>query len=248
MNPRRYHSITSGALTYLNPMNSAAFDELIDLLDLPPGARVLDIACGKAEPLLRIASRYQISGVGVDISADFVAAARKAAQERLPEGSPLEFLEMDGAAFSAPAGSFDLAICLGASWVFKGHRGTLRRLAELVKPGGQVLVGEPYWMQEPTPEYQAASGEVREAYGTHAENAAAGAEEGLTLLYTVVSSQSDWDRYEGRRWLAAERFARAHPDDPDLPALLDRARRGRDAYLRWGRDCLGWAIYLFTKA
>ena len=28
--------------------------------------------------------------------------------------------------------------------------------------------------------------------------------------------------------------------------LLARMRRGRDAYLRWGRDTLGWSVYLFA--
>jgi hypothetical protein len=44
---------------------------------------------------------------------------------------------------------------------------------------------------------------------------------------------------------AAENYALARPDDPDVPELLDRMRRGRDAYLRWGRETLGWSIYLF---
>ena len=34
-------------------------------------------------------------------------------------------------------------------------------------------------------------------------------------------------------------------DDPDVPELLERFRAARDRYLRWGRDELGWALYLF---
>jgi len=69
---------------------------------------------------------------------------------------------------------------------------------------------------------------------------------GLTLLCSVVSSEDDWDRYEGLQWQAAERYAAAHPDDPDAEALLNAVRKDRDGYLRWGRDCLGWAMYLFS--
>ncbi len=61
----------------------------------------------------------------------------------------------------------------------------------------------------------------------------------------MPSDGADWDRYTGLQIRAAERFAVAHPDDPDLPDLLSRARRDFDAYLRWGRDSLGWCIYLF---
>lgn len=247
MNPWKYHAITSADLTHLNPIHAAGFDELVDLLDLPGGGRVLDIACGKAECLIRIASRYPISGVGVDISAAFLEAARAAAAARVPAHSTLSFLEMDGAAYTAPDSSLDLAICLGASWVYGGHRGTLRRLASLVRPGGQVLVGEPFWIREPDPEYLTASDTARDTYGTHAGNVTVGEEEGLSLLYTLVSSPQDWDRYEGLRWRAAQRYAAAHPDDRDVPAILARSRRTRDAYLKWGRDCVGWAVYLFRK-
>lgn len=34
-------------------------------------------------------------------------------------------------------------------------------------------------------------------------------------------------------------------DDPDLPEVVREITRHRDAYLRWGRDVLGWAIYVF---
>ena len=70
---------------------------------------------------------------------------------------------------------------------------------------------------------------------------------GLALLYTLVANPGDWDRYEGLQWQAAERYAADHPDDPDVEALLRNTRRSRDAYLRWGRNCLGWAMYLFRK-
>ncbi|HYF94112.1 MAG TPA: class I SAM-dependent methyltransferase [Symbiobacteriaceae bacterium] len=248
MNPWKYHIVTCADLTHLNPINPAGFDELVDLLDVPAGGRVLDIACGKAECLIRIASRYTITGVGVDLCPEFLAAARTAARQSVPSTSTLSFVEQDGASYAAPDGSFDLTVCLGASWVFGGYQGTVRRLASLVRPGGQIMVGEPFWIREPDLDYLNATDMHREAFRTHAGNAAVGEQEGLSLLYTLVSSPADWDRYEGRRWRAAERYAAVNPDDPDLASILDRCRRWRDAYLRWGRDCLGWAVYLFQKA
>ena len=46
------------------------------------------------------------------------------------------------------------------------------------------------------------------------------------------------------RFATAE-YARTHPDDPDLAEVVERVRKARAAYLRWGRDTLGWAIYMF---
>lgn len=109
------------------------------------------------------------------------------------------------------------------------------------------MAGEPFWSKEPPQEYLDAQKMKYDQSGTHHGNVTTGCEEGLLFLYAVVSSPDDWDRYEGLQWPAAVKYARAHPGDPDLPELMERVRRSRDSYLRWGRDCLGWAAYLFRK-
>ena len=141
----------------------------------------------------------------------------------------------------------DLAICLGASWIWGGHRGTLRELRRITRPGGSVLVGEPYWIHDPDPAYLAASELTADICSTIDGNLAIGREEGLTPLYVMPSRLEDWDRYEFLQLRAAERYAVANPADPDVPELLERVHRERDGYLRWGRDTLGWAIYLFRR-
>lgn len=246
MNPWKFFDITHRDHVVCNPLSSEKLDELVRLLDLATGARVIDIACGKGEVLVRLAERYGIDGVGVDISPYCIRDAVQRAKARVPEAR-LTFLEMDGAQFDAEEGSFDLAMCLGASWVYGGYRGTLRALARLVRPGGQMAVGEPYWRTTPSPEYLAAAGLRADEFGTHAENVAAGVEEGLVALYTLVSSEDDWDRYEALQWRAAERYAAANPDDPDVPELLRKVRHSRDTYLRWGRQTLGWSVYVFRR-
>jgi hypothetical protein len=110
---------------------------------------------------------------------------------------------------------------------------------------GWVIVGEPYWLQEPSDEYLAALGVTRDAFGTHAGNVEAGELQALELVHTFVSSKDDWDQYEGLQWYATAAYARSHPDDPDLPELLERVAKAKLAYLRWGRDTLGWAMYVF---
>jgi hypothetical protein len=131
--------------------------------------------------------------------------------------------------------------------VFGGHEGTLEALIGMVAPGGWVIAGEPYLLQEPSPEYVEASEDTLEGFGSHESNVAAGERRGLELVHTLVSSQDDWDVYEGLQWHATDAYARAHPDDPDLKALLERVAKGKSAYLRWGRDTLGWAIYVFRR-
>ena len=145
---------------------------------------------------------------------------------------------------SIPA-PFDAALCTGSTHAFGGYRQTLRALARAVRPGGQILVGEGYWRKDPDVGYLAALGTTRAEFHDHAGNVAVAVEEGLVPLYSTVSSGDEWDRYEGLYLRAVERYTAEHPEDPDTTALRDHIRRWRDAYLRWGRDTLGFGLYLF---
>jgi SAM-dependent methyltransferase len=242
----KFFDITHTDHVLCNPMSSAALDEMIGLLELPAGGRVLDIACGKGEFLVRLVERYGVRGVGIDLSPYVVRDLQAKAAERVPDAD-VDVLEMDGAEYRGEPGSFDLASCLGASWTFGGHDGTLRALAGFVRPGGLVLVGEPYWRQPPSPEYLAAAGFTAEEFGTNAENVAAGERLGLAPLYALPSAVEDFDRYEALQWRAADRWAVAHPDDPDRDEVLERVAHDRHTYLTWQRDTLGWALYLFRR-
>jgi hypothetical protein len=121
----------------------------------------------------------------------------------------------------------------------------LKALSAFAKPGGLVVAGEPFAYHPEEAEQFAGRGLAESAFRSHAGNAAIGAEEGLSLLYTIVSSVDDWDRYQGLQWRAAERYAREHPQDPDAAEVAASQRGHRDRYLREERDALGWAIYLF---
>ena len=247
MNVWKFYNITHREHIICNPTSTQKLDELIALLRLAPEARVLDIATGKAEFLIRLAEKYGVEGVGVDLSPYCVSDAKEKHRRRVPDAD-LAFLEMDGADYAPDSPeSFDLAACIGASWIYGGHHGTLEALREMAAPGAWVVVGEPYWRQEPSKAYLEAVGEDRGAYGMHHENAEVGRELGLELVYTLVSSQDDWDRYEGLQWYAAVAWAVGHPDDPDVDEVLERVRKGREIYLRWGRETMGWAIYVFKK-
>jgi len=56
----------------------------------------------------------------------------------------------------------------------------------------------------------------------------------MEAVYTLVSSQDDWDRYEGLQWYAAETWASGHRADPDVETRAEaRWRESKTAYLRW---------------
>ena len=46
----------------------------------------------------------------------------------------------------------DVAACVGATWIAGGIAGTIELLAKSLRPGGIMLIGEPYWRQPPATE------------------------------------------------------------------------------------------------
>jgi SAM-dependent methyltransferase len=245
MNIWKFYDITHREHVVCNPTSEEKLARLVALLRLPAKAPVVDIACGKGEFLIRLAEAYDIRGIGVDISPFCIAEARRRLQARAP-GADVVFSQMDGADFRPDVPrTLALASCIGASWVFGDYAATLDAIAGMVAPGAWVIVGEPYWLDEPSEEYLAASGIAKDGLATHAGNVEAGEKRGLELVHALVSSKDDWDEYEGLQWYATAEYALAHPDDPDLSELRERVAKDKALYLRWGRDTLGWAIYVF---
>ena len=247
MDTWKFYDITHREHVVCNPTSEEKLTRLVELLRLPTNAQVVDIACGKGEFLIRLAEAYGARGMGIDISPFYIAEAEKRLKARTSNAG-ITFTKMNGAHFKPDEPhSLDLASCIGAGWVFGGHANTLEALISMVRPGGWVIVGEPYWQQEPSGDYLEASGCAREDFGSHSSNAEAGERRGTDLVHTIVSNKDDWDRYEGLQWFATAEYARTHPDDPDLAAVVERVEKAKATYLRWGRDTLGWAIYMFRR-
>ena len=204
----KYFDITHRFHVVCNPTSVAKPEELIGLMRLEPGSLFLDIACGKAEMLVRLAEAYDIRGVGVDLSPYFMKDAKELKRQRVP-GSNLEFVNVNGAEYHrGNTKNFDLSMCIGASWIYDGHRGTLRAMKCMTRPGGIVMVGEPFFTEKPSEEYLTTEDFSRDEFSTHYGNIQIGVEEGLAPLYTMVSNLDDWDRYETLKWYAVDEFAR----------------------------------------
>ena len=240
----KYFGVTHRDHLFCNPADEADVEALIAALNLPAGGRVLDVACGKGEFLCRLVERRGVSGVGVDLSPVCVAEARTKVRERGLEGR-IEIVHGDGAAYEAPAGAFDLASCLGASWIWRGHRGTVRALRRWTRPGGFVVAGEPFWSRPPDPAYLAAAELRADEFADYEGNLRIAAEEGLEEVRSWVSQPPAWDRYEFLQVGAAESYAREEPLDPDSAEILARVRANWTVYVRWGRETLGWTLHLF---
>ena len=123
-----------------NPTSAEKIRLLGEWLQLGPESRVLDIACGKCGPALVLASSFGCRITGVEQYPEFVATAH----ERVTEaglGELIEVVESDGREFPLEPQAWDVALCLGATFVWDDLDGTLSALVPAVRPGGHVAVG-----------------------------------------------------------------------------------------------------------
>lgn len=239
----RVFSIRESRHRIHNPLTERQLGELGGALDLPAGARVLDLACGSGELLCTWARDHGLTGLGVDLNPDFVASARSRADELGVSGA-VRFVEADAAGYVADV-PVDVAACVGATWIGGGVPGTLALLRRSLVPGGIVLVGEPYWRTVPTtPESLAACGAgSAEDFLTLPRLLASFGELGYDVVEMVCATQESWDRYQAPQWLSMRRWADAHP----AHELHDEVRRllatEPAQYAASMREHVGWGVF-----
>lgn len=107
-------------------------------LRLAPGSRILDVPCGSGRHALALATRgHRVTGV--DISAEAIAHARRAAEDA---GLSVDLSIADMRDIPND-GRFDAAVCLGNSFGYfnlADTREVAAALAASVRPGGGLLI------------------------------------------------------------------------------------------------------------
>lgn len=232
------------------PVSEAKMAQVIDSLDLRSGQRVLDVGCGCGEVLIRLCERFQIQGIGIDTSPDHIAEAKRRVEGRVTE-SAVRFVEADAQSFPVDSESLDLAICVGSSHAFglgsEAYRQAVKQMISIVAPGRLVLVADGYMKQPASPEYRELLGDSMPDEMTHAANVATGKELGLIPLAAWAANEDEWDDFEWTYQRIVERNFEKRPDDEKVKAKLVQRREWMDAYLKWGRDTLGFGVYLFKR-
>jgi len=239
----RHHEIAEAGHRILNPFTEARLRLLGEVARVGPETRVLDLACGKGEMLSRWAEWFGSGGVGVDLSHVFLAAAGDRAAE-LGVADRVSFVQGDAGIYGAVPGAFDIASCIGATWIGGGLVGTMALLRPAIRDGGLVIVGEPYFIDEPPVEALTAWGFGPDDYTSLAGTAERLDAAGFELLEMVLADGDGWDRYEASQWRTVADWLIANPDDPDHAAMRRFLDENRRTYLRWGRRYLGWGVFV----
>lgn len=226
-----------------NPFTGDQLATLGQALRLVPGTRALDLASGSGELLCTWARDHGITGTGVDISTVFTEHARARAAE-LGVADRVDFVHGDAAGHVADA-PVDLAACVGATWIGGGVAGTVELLDRSLRPGGLMLIGEPYWRLDP-PDQDTVEGcdatrkddfrplpELIEQFG----------DLGYDVVEMVLADQHGWDRYRAAQWLNLRTWLDRNPDDELAADVRAELTTAPARYARYGRDHLGWGVF-----
>lgn len=230
-----YHAVAERDHDLQNPTSREKIRLLGEWLRLGADTKVLDIACGRGGPALVLASTFGCRITGVEQASEFVAAAR----ERISAAGfddLIEVVQSDAREWQLEAGQWDVALCLGATFIWEDLDGTLAALVPAVRPGGHVVVGEPYWREPPPGEVDAMG------YVSLAKTVERFEKAQLTTLGLIAASEDDWDRYESLHWRALEEWLEEHPGDPEAPEIRREHEKHKRRYLEVTRELLGWAI------
>ena len=240
--PRIFNIIESAHRIH-NPFTPEKLATLGSALRMDPGSRVLDLGSGSGEMLCTWARDHGVTGTGVDMSQLFTEQARLRAEE-LGVANQVRFIHDDAAGYVSDEKA-DIAACLGATWIAGGVIGTVELLAQSLRLGGIILVGEPYWRQLPSAE------DIAQGCLAHSISdflplpalLASFGQHGYDVVEMVLADQDGWDRYEAAKWLTMRRWLEANTDDPLVEEVRGQLTLEPERYASYTREYLGWGVF-----
>ncbi len=239
----RFYEISEANHLILNPYTRSELMLLGEVCRLEPHMRQLDLACGKGEMLCQWSQEWGIQGVGVDISKVFLKAARQRAVE-FDVQNRVTFIEADAGQFSTQGEQFDVVSCIGATWIGNGLAGTVKLMLPALKPGGLLLIGEPYWNETPPDEAYTSSKIGKDDYTSLIGTLDRFEAMGLKLVEMVLATPHSWDRYVAAHWWTVDTWLGTHPNDADAAPLREWIAADKRDYLEYGRRYLGWGVFV----
>ena len=191
---------------------------------LRDGIRILDVGCGKGWLLRRIASQFDVQATGLEIYPTFAAEARRLVVAEI-SADRIEIVEGPALEFHPEPASFDVVMCIGASFALNGFESALDWMSQAAKRGGAIALGEVFAKELPYPPEVPRGGRADLDYPersllTTVETIRA---HGLPLRGIIEASTDDWDRYHPA--LASGDGLDARKSRPSRYGQVERPRR-----------------------
>lgn len=114
-------------------------DRMVELAEIQPGHRVLDVATGIGEPAVTAARRVGPTGkvIGIDQAPNMLAIGRERVTSLGLEN--VEFQEMDAERIDFPESSFDAVLCRMGLMFLPDVSAALKRIRSVLTPGGRFV-------------------------------------------------------------------------------------------------------------
>jgi SAM-dependent methyltransferase len=126
--------------------------ELASLCELTPDSTVLDLGSGLGGPARYLATAFDCSVEGIDISADFADAARHLT-ERVGLTARVSFQQGNACQIPFHANHFDVVWTQHVSMNIENRAGLYREVARVLRPGGRFAIFDPVGTDVGSPDF-----------------------------------------------------------------------------------------------
>jgi SAM-dependent methyltransferase len=236
-------------LTFLSPMSEERASGLVSWLaeGLDSGQTVLDVGCGWAELLLRVAEAApSCQAIGVDLDEEALAeATRRAASRGLSSRATL----LTGNGKHVGPAAVDALVAIGSTQVWGppveadqplAYAKAFDAIRGRVRDGGRVVYADGIWSRPPTPAATAQLSGRDDEFVSLDELRALAEEAGFAVDAADEATQDEWDAFESGFTARYDTWLATHsPDDRDAASVRDRAARQRASYVHGYRGVLG---------
>ncbi len=237
MDPLNYWAIAERDVEIQNPITDRKLRLLDDYCDIRDGLSVLDIGCGKAWLMRQWAERHAIEGIGIDVNARFLEVARR----KIPARGRLTLHNASVKGFPISPASYDIVLCLGASFAIGEVPQALEWMVAAAKPGGRVVLGDMVLRRPPVvPKGDILPPDTVSMIGVVERH-------GAEVSATISASEADFERYVSHHRHATLTWARENPKHPDHEEVLKKSRHDWMYYQQTIRPMLGWTIFVGRK-
>lgn len=229
MDRRRFSTIAHAEHQFAAPISEDRARMLMRVAGVGPGTRVLDIGAGFGG-WAALAVEMGAEVVAFEPNPAFVARGRTL-------GPRVKWMDCNYDDELVANAIFDTVLLVGASHALGGLEAGLPEIDRVLKAGGRALIGDGYWQRDPDPAYLEVLGATPDELPTLNQLCA----RVPRLAFLTTSTSEEWDHYEGLYRSTMLRWLGENTGDPEAAEFRAHSDRWFEAYVRYGRNTLGFA-------